>query len=94
MTNAGFVHQGANGNTILRWWPVIVFLIIQISGAAAIAWQVTETRSEIKTIRENMVTIREWDNLQMFRTDQIDGIRNEQKEVKRRLEVVENGGRR
>jgi hypothetical protein len=84
--NAGFVHNGANGNAVLRWWPVIAFLLAQVAGAAIIGWQVTETRAEVKDIRAAMVTRAEWVWYQNLRADQIQGLREGQKAIESRLE--------
>ncbi len=84
--NAGFVHEGANGNAILRWWPVIVFLLAQVAGAAVIGWQVTETRAEVKEIKQAMVTKSEWVWYQNLHADQIQGLRDGQKGIESRLE--------
>jgi hypothetical protein len=89
--NAGFVHNGANGNAFLRWWPVIAFILAQFAGAAVIAWQVAETRIEVKEIKVSMVTRTEWKNIQDFRADQIQGLRDGQRDLANRFERHTSG---
>jgi hypothetical protein len=84
--NAGFVHQGANGNAILRWWPVIVFIVVQIVGASAIAFNVESLKCEVRDIKAAMITSKEWSAVQSKRDDQISGLRNEVSAVNQRLE--------
>jgi hypothetical protein len=91
--NAGFVHNGANGNAVLRWWPVIVFAIVNLFGLGAIAWQVADTTEEVRKVKETMVTSREWSVRQDQRDDQIGLLRVDVVEVKRRLETVERAVR-
>jgi hypothetical protein len=91
--NAGFVHNGANGNAVLRWWPVIVFAIVNLLGLGAIAWQVADTTEEVRRVKETMVTSREWSVRQDQRDDQIGLLRVDVVEVKRRLETVERAVR-
>jgi hypothetical protein len=91
--NAGFVHNGANGNAVLRWWPVIVFVLVNAVGLGAIAWQVKDTAKEVGDIKATMVTSKEWSMRQSQRDDQIGRVELDVVEVKRRLETVERAVR-
>lgn len=84
--NAGFVHAGANGNAILRWWPVIAFIVIQVFGAAAIAFNVESLKSEVRDIKQSMVTSKEWGAVQIKRDDQIGILRIDISTINQRLE--------
>jgi hypothetical protein len=84
--NAGFVHQGANGNAILRWWPVIVFLLVQVAGAAVVASSVERLTCDVREIKSTMVTSKEWGLIQGKRDDQISNIRLDVSEVKQQLD--------
>jgi hypothetical protein len=55
-SNAGFVHYGANGNPLLRWWPVILFVIVQIAGASVIAYRVEVLSADVKAISVDLKT--------------------------------------
>jgi hypothetical protein len=85
--NAGFVHNGANGNAFLRWWPVILFIVVQIFGASAIAFNVESLKSEVRDIKITMVTSKEWSAVQGKRDDQIGGLRIDLSTVNQRLEA-------
>jgi hypothetical protein len=89
MSEPGFVTNGANGNTFLRWWPVLLFIIVQIAGASVIAYRVESLSCDVKEVKTTMVTSREWTIRQDQRDDQIGLLRSDVGEVKRRLETVE-----
>lgn len=84
--NAGFVHNGANGNAILRWWPVIVFLLVQVAGAAVVASSVERLTCDVRDIKATMVTSKEWGLIQGKRDDQISGLREGVVKVTQQLE--------
>jgi hypothetical protein len=52
--NAGFVRNGANGNAILRWWPVIVFIVVQIIGVGVLSYRVDALTGEVRSISEGL----------------------------------------
>jgi hypothetical protein len=84
--NAGFVHNGANGNAILRWWPVILFVLVQVVGAAVAASSLERLTCDVRDIKATMVTSKEWGLVQGKRDDQINGLRGDVSEVEQRLD--------
>jgi len=85
----GFTNNNANGRALLRWWPIILFALIQGASIVVMRAEVSQARDDLRDMREQMVTRSEWTQVMRLRDDQIDGLRQSQSKVELRLQTVE-----
>ena len=50
------IPNGKNGSWLLRWWPIVLFLVVQIAAAAVVAYRVSALETRVVSIEQNMVT--------------------------------------
>lgn len=75
------IPNGNGANAVTRWWPVILFVIIQLFTTGVMYERLVQVEGKVTS----MVPRTEWNTVNEMRADQIRALQREQESVEAEL---------